>query len=834
MKPRKSLFIFLIALILLVPLMTSSSWAAPLPDTLNLSGSVTLTSESGQGILTYGGKKYEIDENSVLRTSGSMSISLKNSSEITVKQIQAGGYVKISGSNHGTLNVVNPDGNAITARQFYSTSNGTVNARGKAFGITVTDFIDVRKSNLNAYAESASYPSIGMYAQNRIYIENSQVYATGSEHGVYTQNGEIRLASAAVLNAEGGLYGASPATNMYVSKNSALTAYGSAYGLKANWNVITESGSSVYATSDNIGVQAGKYVYTTGAGSYLYAEGTNIGIQAGGDCGYSVKALCSSNITASATGAGSKGIVAQNGKVYVSSYSEVEASGGAVGIEASGNGCDAFYVDCASSVSGYAEGGSGITASNGRIFVSGLNTSIYASGTVHGISMEDDFRVQADCKGYIAGITTGLQKGYSAIRSPYNSLFSTGTGSTLHEVYKDAGVSFNKTPLVINTVYPAIGNNMSNLTNYSWSAPDNAILVQNGGLVANKDMTGFTVTATRTRNVSGEKVYVNSNGTHKIDIEGSSTITNGKYTVSYWDSDTSLQLPTPPVTKTAPIGTVINAADEAVTIDGYTFDAAATVPSITVKVNEAENELKIYYKRATAEYTVKYYKDSIAGEALGELTVPGNIGDTVAPDLTAFAPANYKTPGIIDPSSQMTITANSAANVVHVYYEPLESITYYIDYYYYDVDFDETLLWDSVEKQGYVGDVIELTLAERNLFKNELIGNFEDGVQVGGPATLTHDGQVIEVLYSPSDDIAPIRVEVYLQASRGSTTYELSTTYTRDDIYRVVGSIFYAETASYEVGVPSSQYVLTRAEPASIVVANSGNVMKLYFNIASA
>ena len=110
-------------------------------------------------------------------------------------------------------------------------------------------------------------------------------------------------------------------------------------------------------------------------------------------------------------------------------------------------------------------------------------------------------------------------------------------------------------------------------------------------------------------------------------------------------------------------------------IDGYKFDRD-TAP-LTITSNSANNVLKVYYVKDSFDYTVEYYYDGIKDDSKTE----GPTKAEFASQITSYTDKNidgYK----LDKTENLplTITSNSANNVIRVYYIK-DSFDYTVEYY---------------------------------------------------------------------------------------------------------------------------------------------------------
>lgn len=725
--------------------------------------------------------------------------------------------------------------------------NTTMDLRGKAVVITSengTGIMTIGNSKYPIDENTVLYSSGDMvlYLKNVAPVTISQIQAGGKVY--FKSNGYN-------YNYYGGYYGYSPPTqgggilnvvsttgtavlanDLYAySGSGCLNAQGADYGVRVN-NSITLNGFALNAQGGDTAIYANNCIQVNG--SAVNAVGGNTGIYSGST--KSANALyifCNGQVTA--TGQNGPGVIASAGGIKVTgSASKLTAQGATDGIVTSGGVCRSLYVLCGAQV--YAEGfdGAGIKASNGEVYVSDKATRVTGIGTTNGISLTDtNKRIISYCYATITGITTGLQDGYSAIQASTNLYAS--CGGTLHEIYKDSGIVFTPEPLNINKEYIAIGRNMNSFLNYQWTSSNNGIKVQTDGLVAVKSMDNEKVIATRMGKAANEAVSIcDKSSKHIVEIDGTRTTISSEYTVNYLDVETN-EVIRLPETKQADIGTTVMAANEAVAIEYYEFRADATEPSITIKANAAENVLNLYYERAEADYVVKYYKDSIDGEFLGEIPGKGKIGTQISPKLDEFVPdETYIIPGEIHPSSQLTITEDPSANVVYVVYKQKDLISYNIDYYYTDIEGNEYQV-APMRKGGeaHEGSTITLTDEQLNFYKEVLSDPeiYSDGVQVDGPVKLVEDGQIIKVLYKINPH-STVHVNVYYEKSANSGSYDFAF---YKALEKPIGEVITGSSLANSLDVDISKYVFSHSNPLSITVVedDAQNTIHMYYNVKS-
>lgn len=124
-------------------------------------------------------------------------------------------------------------------------------------------------------------------------------------------------------------------------------------------------------------------------------------------------------------------------------------------------------------------------------------------------------------------------------------------------------------------------------------------------------------------------------------------------------------------------GKVIDSYEEKVK-EGYKLDKVENLP-LTITENQEENVIKVYYEKASYDYTIYYYKDSITGENfLGRIPETAEIESKIIADTTKFIPKEgYVFEGT---APSMTICADSTKNILNVIYTKVNNLSYTINY----------------------------------------------------------------------------------------------------------------------------------------------------------
>ena len=151
---------------------------------------------------------------------------------------------------------------------------------------------------------------------------------------------------------------------------------------------------------------------------------------------------------------------------------------------------------------------------------------------------------------------------------------------------------------------------------------------------------------------------------------------NLEYKVEYY-FDGVLEAESSVVTDGNQKGKIIDSYEEKVK-EGYKLDKVENLP-LTITENELENVIKVYYEKASYDYTIYYYKDNIAGEnLLGRIPGTAEIESKIIADTTKFIPKEgYVFEGTVP---NMTICSDSSKNILNVIYTRVKDLSYTINY----------------------------------------------------------------------------------------------------------------------------------------------------------
>ena len=226
-------------------------------------------------------------------------------------------------------------------------------------------------------------------------------------------------------------------------------------------------------------------------------------------------------------------------------------------------------------------------------------------------------------------------------------------------------------------------------------------------------------------------------------------------------------------------------------IDGYEYERVAGTP-LTVTDVEANNVIRVYYKKKQIDYKVEYYFEKVDEEgyeidnSLTETVTTAKFGDRISDYTdkaqTGFVFKEVKTTNSAtgDEKLPLVISANANNNIIRVYYNRL-SYAYSIEYYYEkddsnDYDQDETLTVTGTAKYG--SEISEYTPQEKTGFTFERTEN--------NPLIITEksDENVMKVFYGKP------KVRVKSIGARDAHVGEIITyTIILENVGRVPGTI---------------------------------------------
>ena len=247
--------------------------------------------------------------------------------------------------------------------------------------------------------------------------------------------------------------------------------------------------------------------------------------------------------------------------------------------------------------------------------------------------------------------------------------------------------------------------------------------------------------------------------------------------------------------------------------DGYT--APGEVVGQTTITSDPDNNIVniIYSRNEHLGYTVNYYKDSIDPDNLLKSdTGEGTFGDDIPYTNGKYAPAGYKTEGVV--SGQKYISEKTSDNVVNVVYEK-DSFQYVVRYFYEDAD--KTVKENPSEAfgaEGVFGTVIPYNRDAQKMFEEK---NYAfDRAEFGNPdGIVTEDPAVnyVHVYYAIDEKGG----EEPKQPDGTPDKYQVTFTYQAEAHGQVTGRLEEVVTRALENGKFSET---NPAYPSAAVTAN--------------
>lgn len=517
------------------------------PIIVNMAGTYQVNEQGTVAVSQdLGGVNIPLEADTIINITGNTILKLGNLYPLKIQKIISkiewfgdwarNGLLTLHGP--GTLEVDSPDGNAVDVWQLHTRLGAVLNATA---------------------------PETGIYSENYITMYDSKLSAVGGVNGIETGT-YIIIETKSEIRALGGQDGLSIGSGMDVWGGSQVWAEGGRYGIHAKTRV-----AAAYLPED-IAVPEGE------PPSVVYGRGGQRGILSKGDAllgqdiagGY-ILAHTNTRIVGEAYEEGSIGIETatniNNG--FIKAYGgEVLGTGVAGGIRCNSAGyiLAASLLGVPGKVIGTATGvdGIGIESTlpklNGYIMAQ-QNSILTGTGARHGIKTANG-DIQAHTGGTITAISSQLQQGNPAIFvgklaaiKPFDmGAFTVRTGSTIHEIYRNAGINFSQTPLNLAVTQPyntAIGRNMKNIGLYTWSDSLNnfadntsagiiTLRADGSGLVAASTEANIAVRATRTLDTGlatpyAEPVHIplaTTNNTYMVTLLANTEETGGSETIN--------------------------------------------------------------------------------------------------------------------------------------------------------------------------------------------------------------------------------------------------------------------------------------------------------------
>ena len=223
------------------------------------------------------------------------------------------------------------------------------------------------------------------------------------------------------------------------------------------------------------------------------------------------------------------------------------------------------------------------------------------------------------------------------------------------------------------------------------------------------------------------------------------------YTVNYLEKGTNEILQTAKEVNNKTFGDVINAHDEVIEIDDYTYNS---INCDTLTIGTDENVINIYYIKNSAEfnYTVEYYYDGIKDDSKTETNTSNYnsiINTYTDKNITGYK--LEKTEGL-----PLVISDNEDENIIKVYYIPDESqtktITYTVEYYKDDEKVDDDTQTVSIPVQ-VLENTIPVNKDEINTV-DKYPGYVLEKTEPEEIPNTAEDGDVIKVKYVKRTDLS--------------------------------------------------------------------------------
>ena len=162
---------------------------------------------------------------------------------------------------------------------------------------------------------------------------------------------------------------------------------------------------------------------------------------------------------------------------------------------------------------------------------------------------------------------------------------------------------------------------------------------------------------------------------------------NPDYVVHYYIEGTTTKVAPDKVVPNNAVGSVVS--ETAPDFAGCKFVGNSRDESITIKYNYKDNEIIFYYTK-DADYTIKYYKDSVSdANDLGQCTVTGTVDEVITvPAGSDIGQLDYKKPvgyksGVLQDTNVKVKADNSS--VVRVVY-PADTVEYTVEAYIMGTD----------------------------------------------------------------------------------------------------------------------------------------------------
>ena len=249
-------------------------------------------------------------------------------------------------------------------------------------------------------------------------------------------------------------------------------------------------------------------------------------------------------------------------------------------------------------------------------------------------------------------------------------------------------------------------------------------------------------------------------------------------------------------------------------ITGYKFDKHENFP-LSIGANPDDNIIKVYYVKDNFNYTIEYYYDNVKDNSkteTGSALYQSTIDSYTDKNKTGYRFDRHE-------NIPLTISANSANNVIKVYYVK-DNFNYTVEYYYDNVKDDSKTETQSATYQSLIDSYIDKNMAGYKFEKTE---NF--------PLTITENAanNVIKIYYIIDDGntkTLTYTVEYYkdnVKVNSDTITRSITVQVLEPDTLELDRSLI--EDNNKYVG-----YKLERTDPTNVPnLVNNGDIIKVYY-----
>ena len=285
--------------------------------------------------------------------------------------------------------------------------------------------------------------------------------------------------------------------------------------------------------------------------------------------------------------------------------------------------------------------------------------------------------------------------------------------------------------------------------------------------------------------------------------------TDMSYTVNYLEKGTDKVLHDAKVVESKTLGDTITAANEKINIAGYNYDSASPE---TLTIGTGENVINLYYvKRTDMSYTVNYLEkgtDKVLHDA--KVVESKTLGDTItaANEKINIAGYNY------DSASPETLTIGTGENVINLYYVKRTNLSYTVNY---------------LEKG--TNEVVKSAKTADNQTFGATISAADEVIAIDGytydsadktTLTIGTGENVINLYYVKRTDLS--YTVNYLEKG---TNEVVKSAKTADN------QTFGATISAADEVIAIDGYTYDSADPATLTIGTSSNVINLYYTKAT-